>query len=117
MTHRKFIAYCRVSTAKQGRSGLGVDAQRKAVADFLDDGRWQLLGEFVEVESGKVDHRPQLAAALSQCELTGATLIVAKLDRLSRNVAFLAKLQDSHKRFLAADMPETNEITIHIMAA
>jgi DNA invertase Pin-like site-specific DNA recombinase len=117
MKDRKAISYYRVSTAKQGKSGLGLDAQRKAVEDFITAGGWHLVGEFVEVESGKVDRRPQLEAALSQCELTGATLIVAKLDRLSRNVAFLATLQDSATKFVAADMSEANELTIHIMAA
>jgi DNA invertase Pin-like site-specific DNA recombinase len=117
MTKRRAVAYYRVSTAKQGRSGLGLDAQRKAVADFLAAGAWHLAEEFVEVESGKLDRRPQLEAALAHCELTGATLIVAKLDRLSRNVAFLATLQDSDARFIAVDLPEANELTIHIMAA
>lgn len=117
MKTQKAVAYYRVSTAKQGRSGLGLDAQRKAVDEFVKGGSWDLIGEFVEVESGKVDQRPQLEAALAHCELTGSTLLVAKLDRLSRNVAFLATLQDSGTRFLAADMPEANELTIHIMAA
>jgi len=117
MKHRKAVTYYRVSTSKQGKSGLGLQAQRHAVEQFLVAGGWQLVGEFVEVESGKVNQRPQLEAALAQCELTGATLIVAKLDRLSRNVAFLAALQDSGTKFVAADMPEANELTIHIMAA
>jgi DNA invertase Pin-like site-specific DNA recombinase len=117
MPQGKFVAYYRVSTAKQGRSGLGLEAQRKGVADYLNGGDWQLIGEIVEIESGKIDARPQLKEALSICELTGATLVVAKLDRLSRNVAFLAALQDSGARFVAADMPEANELTIHIMAA
>lgn len=117
MKHRKAVTYYRVSTSKQGKSGLGLEAQRHAVEQYLTAGGWQLVGEFVEVESGKVNQRPQLEAALAQCELTGATLIVAKLDRLSRNVAFLAALQDSGTRFVAADMPEANELTIHIMAA
>jgi DNA invertase Pin-like site-specific DNA recombinase len=107
----------RVSTARQGRSGLGLDAQRQAVTDYLDGGRWRLLGEYVEIESGKDGDRPQLAAALHQAKVTGATLIVAKLDRLSRDLAFLANLQKSGVRFLAADMPEANELTIHVMAA
>lgn len=85
--------------------------------DYLNGGAWELAGEFVEVESGKLDARPQLEQALVLCELTGATLVVAKLDRLSRNVAFLATLQESGARFIAADMPEANELTIHIMAA
>jgi len=117
MAAGKHVAYYRVSTAKQGRSGLGLDAQRKAVTDYLNGGAWELTGEFVEVESGKLDSRPKLEQALAMCELTGATLVVAKLDRLSRNVAFLATLQDSGARFVAADMPEANELTIHIMAA
>ena len=117
MAQGKFVSYLRVSTARQGRSGLGLEAQRKAVADYLNGGAWNLTGEFVEVESGKLDQRPQLEAALAMCELTGATLVVAKLDRLSRNVAFLAALQDSGAKFVAADMPEANELTIHIMAA
>jgi len=117
MSQGSFIAYYRVSTARQGRSGLGLDAQKKAVADFLNGGSWELLAEFVEVESGKSDDRPQLEQALAMCDLSGATLVVAKLDRLSRNLAFLAKLQESGARFVAADMPEANELTIHIMAA
>jgi DNA invertase Pin-like site-specific DNA recombinase len=117
MAQGTFIAYYRVSTARQGRSGLGLEAQRRTVADFLNGGSWELLAEFVEVESGKADDRPQLEQALATCELSGATLVVAKLDRLSRNLAFLAKLQDSGARFVAADMPEANELTIHIMAA
>lgn len=112
-----FVAYYRVSTARQGRSGLGLEAQRRAVTDFLNGGSWELRAEFVEVESGKADDRPQLEQALATCELSGATLVVAKLDRLSRNLAFLAKLQESGARFVAADMPEANELTIHIMAA
>jgi DNA invertase Pin-like site-specific DNA recombinase len=117
MQMQKAVAYYRVSTAKQGKSGLGLDAQRHAVEEFISSGSWELIGEFVEVESGKLDRRPKLEAGLGHCELTGATLIVAKLDRLSRNVAFLAALQDSGTRFLAVDMPEANELTIHIMAA
>lgn len=117
MASGKFVAYYRVSTAKQGRSGLGLDAQRKSVTDYLNGGVWELIGEYVEIESGKIDQRPKLEQALALCDLTGATLVVAKLDRLSRNVAFLAALQDSGARFVAADMPEANELTIHIMAA
>lgn len=85
----KFIAYFRVSTDRQGRSGLGLDAQRKAVGEFLNGGKWALLGEFTEVESGKDNERPQLAKALAACRMTGATLVVAKLDRLARNARFL----------------------------
>ena len=117
MAKGKFVSYLRVSTARQGRSGLGLEAQRQAVTDYLDGGRWRLLGEYVEIESGKTDDRPRLAAALHQAKVTGATLIVAKLDRLSRDLAFLANLQKSGVHFLAADMPEANELTIHVMAA
>jgi len=117
MAQGNFVAYYRVSTARQGRSGLGLEAQRRAVTDFLNGGSWQLMAEFVEIESGKADDRPQLEQALATCDLSGATLVVAKLDRLSRNLAFLAKLQESGAQFVAADMPEANELTIHIMAA
>ena len=86
MAKGKFVSYLRVSTARQGRSGLGLEAQRQAVTDYLDGGRWRLLGEYVEIESGKTDDRPQLAAALHRAKVTGATLIVAKLDRLSRSM-------------------------------
>jgi len=96
---------------------LGLDAQKRAVTEFLNGGSWELLAEFVEIESGKTDDRPELEQALATCELSGATLVVAKLDRLSRNLAFLAKLQESGARFVAADMPEANELTSHIMAA
>jgi DNA invertase Pin-like site-specific DNA recombinase len=90
----RFISYLRVSTDKQGKSGLGIEAQRDAVATHLNGGAWTLIGEYVEVESGKDDDRPQLAKALAHCKLTGATLIVAKLDRLSRNQAFLMSVYD-----------------------
>lgn len=85
----RFIAYFRVSTDRQGRSGLGLEAQRRAVDDFLNGGRWALLGEFTEVESGRDNDRPELAKALNSCRMTGATLVVAKLDRLARNARFL----------------------------
>ncbi|RYE51672.1 MAG: recombinase family protein [Hyphomicrobiales bacterium] len=117
MATGKHVAYYRVSTAKQGRSGLGLDAQRKAVADHLNGGDWELVGEFTEKESGKAqDNRPKLIAALRQCRLTGATLIVAKLDRLSRNAAFLMTLRDAGVSFVCADMPDANTLTIGLMA-
>src|SRR5215204_1797347 len=117
----RFISYLRVSTAKQGASGLGLEAQRKAVEDFLNGGRWQLVAEVVEVESGKRDdNRPKLQTALALCRLHNATLIIAKLDRLSRDAHFLLglqkELQRAGLRFIAADMPEANELTIGIMA-
>jgi DNA invertase Pin-like site-specific DNA recombinase len=85
----RYIAYMRVSTDRQGRSGLGLESQRQAVADFLNGGQWTLADEFVEVESGKNNDRPQLAKALAACRLTSGTLVVAKLDRLARNARFL----------------------------
>ena len=90
----RFIAYYRVSTDKQGKSGLGLDAQRKAVVDYLDGGKWTLLDEFTEIESGKRNDRPELEKALAACKKHRAKLVIAKLDRLSRNVAFIAMLMD-----------------------
>ena len=116
MATGKCVSYLRVSTARQGRSGLGLEAQRTAVRAYLDGGRWELLKEFVEVESGKVNARPELGKALHLCRVTGARLVIAKLDRLSRNAAFLLQLRDSGTRFVAADMPEANELTIGILA-
>jgi DNA invertase Pin-like site-specific DNA recombinase len=116
--HRgKFVAYFRVSTDKQGKSGLGLNAQRKAVLDFLDGGKWTLIDEFVEIESGKQNDRPELAAALAACKKHRAKLVIAKLDRLSRNVAFIATLMDSGAEFVACDMPHANKLTVHILAA
>lgn len=112
-----FVAYYRVSTDKQGRSGLGLEAQRKAVADFMAvvDGR--LVAEFTEVESGKRNDRPQIAQALAACRKQKAVLCIAKLDRLARNVAFIANLMESGADFLACDMPNAHKLTIHVMAA
>ena len=102
----------------QGRSGLGLEAQREAVHRYLDGGRWRLIGEHVGVESGKVRDRPQLKAALEQCKLTGATLVIAKLGQLSRNVAFLAALMESDDvPFVACDNPHATRFTLHILAA
>ena len=117
MATGKFVSYLRVSTDKQGRSGLGLEAQRQAVSDYLDGGRWVLIAEYVEVETGKNDDRPKLRAALHRAKVTGATLIIAKLDRLSRNVAFIANLQEAKVKFVCADMPDANELTIHLFAA
>jgi DNA invertase Pin-like site-specific DNA recombinase len=113
----KTISYYRVSTAKQSESGLGLEAQRAAVNAYGARVGGSQLAEYVEVESGKRDDRPELLKALHHAKVTGATLVIAKLDRLSRNVAFLAALQESGTRFVCADMPEANELTIHIMAA
>jgi DNA invertase Pin-like site-specific DNA recombinase len=116
MAHGKFISYLRVSTQQQGRSGLGLEAQRKAVTDYLNGGKWELLAEFVEVESGKRNDRPQLKQALDRCRLTGSTLVVAKIDRLARDAAFLLNLRDAGVDFVAADMPDANRMTVGIMA-
>lgn len=112
----KFVAYYRVSTARQGRSGLGLEAQKHAVAEYLNGGRWTMLKEYTEVESGKVNARPELEKALRQCKVTGAKLVIAKLDRLSRNAAFLLTLRDSGVKFVAADVPDANNLTIGILA-
>jgi DNA invertase Pin-like site-specific DNA recombinase len=114
----RFVAYCRVSTTGQGASGLGIDAQRKAITDYLNGGNWELVREFVEVESGKrSDNRPMLHQALDTCKRTGSRLLIAKLDRLSRNVAFIANLMESGVEFVAVDFPNANRLTIHILAA
>ena len=117
MTTGNFIAYYRVSTDRQGQSGLGLDAQRKAVMDFLNGGNWQLVDEYTEVESGKRNDRPELADALDACKRQKAKLVIAKLDRLARNVHFVSGLMESGVDFVAADMPEANKLTIHILAA
>jgi hypothetical protein len=111
-----FVAYLRVSTERQGQSGLGIEAQRRAVAEHVN-GYGRLLAEYVEVESGGRSDRPQLAAAMAHAKATGAKLIVAKLDRLARNVAFLSALMASGVDFVAADMPMANKLTVHILAA
>jgi DNA invertase Pin-like site-specific DNA recombinase len=114
----RFVAYYRVSTQRQGRSGLGLEAQRRTVLDHLNGGRWRLVAEFTEVESGKrADNRPKLAEALAACRAYSATLIIAKLDRLARNVAFISALMESGVDFEAADFPQANRLTVHILAA
>ena len=110
-----YIAYYRVSTQQQGRSGLGLEAQQQAVRSFLKDGQ-PLQAEFTEVESGKRDTRPQLTAAITQAQRIGATLLIAKLDRLSRNASFIFALRDSGVKFVAADMPDANHLTVGILA-
>jgi DNA invertase Pin-like site-specific DNA recombinase len=117
MAQGKFVAYYRVSTAKQGRSGLGLEAQQEAVRAYLNGGSWQLVAEVVEVESGKRNDRSKLAEALRLCRLHGATLIIAKLDRLARNVAFISNLMESGVEFTAVDFPQANRLTVHILAA
>lgn len=111
-----FVAYYRVSTERQGRSGLGLEAQQTAVRTYLNGGDWRLIAELAEVESGKRNDRPKLAEAFALCRLHDATLVIAKLDRLSRDAAFLLALQNAGVRFVAADMPDANELTVGIMA-
>ena len=112
----RFIAYERVSTARQGQSGLGLEAQRRTIDAFAQSRRADVLARFTEVESGRNPDRPELGKAIQLARLTGATLVIAKLDRLSRNAAFLLTLRDSGVRFLACDMPEANDLTVGIMA-
>jgi DNA invertase Pin-like site-specific DNA recombinase len=111
-----FIAYYRVSTDKQGRTGLGMDAQREAVSRFLASSG-DLISEFVEVESGRKSDRPELTAAIAECRRHRAVLVIAKLDRLARNVHFISGLMNSDVEFVAVDMPSANRLTIHILAA
>jgi DNA invertase Pin-like site-specific DNA recombinase len=117
MANGKFVAYHRVSTAQQGTSGLGLDAQKEAVRSYLDGGRWKMVDEVTEIESGKRNDRPALARALSLCRLHKATLIIAKLDRLARNVNFISNLMESTVEFTAVDFPTANRLTVHILAA
>jgi DNA invertase Pin-like site-specific DNA recombinase len=116
----KAVVYLRVSTQQQGRSGLGLEAQRQLVETYLSDGKHQVLGEYVEVETGKgadaLARRPKLAEALTLCKKHGATLVIAKLDRLARNVAFVAGLMESGVDFVAADMPQANKVMIQMHA-
>lgn len=116
MAEGAFVAYYRVSTARQGRSGLGLEAQRAAVLSYLNGGPWRLLAEMTEIESGKLNDRPEMRRALEMCRLTGATLLIAKLDRLSRDAHFLLGLQKAGAAFLAVDMPQANPLTVGIMA-
>jgi len=117
MADGNFVAYYRVSTDRQGRSGLGLDAQRAAVANYLNGGQWNLVAEFTEVESGKRDDRPELVRALAECRKRKATLVIAKLDRLARNVAMVSRLMEAGIEFVACDMPMANRLTVHILAA
>lgn len=113
----KFIAYYRVSTDKQGRSGLGLEAQQEVVDAFTKTRGIEIHKRFTDIKSGsRDDNRPELQKALRECRLTGATLLIAKLDRLSRNARFLLTLQESSVDFVACDMPEANKLTIGLMA-
>jgi len=112
----RYVAYFRVSTARQGQSGLGLEAQQAAVRTFVGS-EGSIVAEFVEIESGRKNSRPQLQAAITRAKQEEAVLLVAKLDRLARNVAFLATLMESHVRFKAVDLPAADEFTLHILAA
>ncbi|CAB3665220.1 recombinase family protein [Paraburkholderia rhynchosiae] len=120
MANGKFVTYLRVSTAKQGQSGLGLEAQQGAVDAYLSGDAWEVVGRFVEVETGKganaLDKRPQLRAALALCKKAGATLLIAKLDRLARNVHFITGLIETGVDFIAADMPQANKVMIQMHA-
>jgi DNA invertase Pin-like site-specific DNA recombinase len=117
MADGRYVSYFRVSTQQQGRSGLGLAAQKKAVLDYLNGGGWLVSEEFTEIESGSRSDRPKLAEAIRSAKRHKATLIIAKLDRLARNVAFISNLMESGVEFVAADMPLANKLTIHILAA
>ena len=114
---KKAIAYYRVSTDRQGKSGLGLEAQHAAVMPFAEREGYQVVAEFTEVESGRKNQRPELLAALVQCRKLRATLIIAKLDRLGRNVAFIANLMESQVDFRAVDNPHASRLMIHMLAA
>jgi DNA invertase Pin-like site-specific DNA recombinase len=116
MPAQRFVTYARVSTQRQGQLGLSLDAQRHAVTQYLGANMSGVMGEFVEIESGRKTNRPELAKALALCRAYGATLVVSKLDRLARNAAFLLALRDSKVDFICADMPQATRLTIGIMA-
>ena len=113
----KIVAYYRVSTRKQGESGLGLQAQRMAVTEYAEENGNKIIAEYTEVETGKRADRPTLEEAIGHTKLSGATLVIAKLDRLARNVRFTAELMDSGVEFVACDNPNANKLTIQILAA
>jgi len=113
----KFISYIRVSTTSQQQSGLGLEAQRQAILNHLNGGNWRLVKEYVEVESGRKNDRPELLKALEHCKRIKATLIISRLDRLSRSVSFLANLMESGVDFIALDAPYANKFMLHVLSA
>jgi len=115
MENQSFIGYYRVSTQKQGVSGLGLDSQKSAVHSFI--GNRSLIAEFKDIESGKNDNRPELLKAIQKTKETGSTLVIAKLDRLSRNLNFITLLQHEKVKFVCCDLPDANELTINIIGA
>lgn len=115
-TKPKFVTYYRVSTERQGRSGLGLEAQQASVSSYITAHEGAEVASYTEVESGKLNGRPQLTAALLHCRQTRAILLVAKLDRLSRNAAFLLNLRESGVKFQALDLPEVNTLTLGVLA-
>lgn len=112
----KFVTYYRVSTTRQGKSGLGLEAQEQATNNYITRVGGGVVESYTDVESGKKNNRPELEKALRKCRLTGAILVIAKLDRLSRNARFLLELQDSSIKFVCCDMPEANDLTVGFMA-
>ena len=112
----KIVTYRRVSTQKQGKSGLGLEAQEAVIHGFAKARSAKIIGQYTEIESGNSNERPQLAAALHHAKVTGAVLVIAKLDRLSRNASFTLTLRDSGVKFICCDMPEANDLTIGVLA-
>jgi len=113
----RLVAYRRVSTSEQGRSGLGLEAQEAAVAAYVESSGCELIATYTEVESGRKSDRTELRKAIAHAKRSKATLVIAKLDRLSRNVAFIANLMESGVEFIACDNPQANRLTVHILAA
>lgn len=113
----KFISYIRVSTQAQQSSGLGLEAQRQAILNHLNGGNWKLIKEYIETESGRKNDRPELLKALAHCKRIKATLIISRLDRLSRSVSFLANLMESDVDFIALDAPYANKFMLHVLSA
>ncbi len=114
---KNYVAYYRISTKEQEESHLGLDAQRDTVMQYIRHNGNKVIAEFCETESGKNDDRPELLKAITLCKAKDATLVIAKLDRLSRNLTFISTLMDNKVRFICCDMPDANELTLHIFAS